>query len=122
MLWVQVPPGPLADFFRCSSDGKSIRPKRGRPLARTQPPELATVPHVSQHTNPLIGFSTTLLKWRSRFKSGNSVAAATCTGAFCVHEGRSGIGPEAQIEEQPVVSRKVAGAIPVRAAEEQLAE
>src|SRR4051794_3682171 len=30
----------------------------------------------SQRTNSLIGFSTTPLMWRSRFKSGNPVAAA----------------------------------------------
>ena len=30
----------LCKFFRCSSHGKSVRLKSGRPLARTQPPEL----------------------------------------------------------------------------------
>src|SRR3954464_2276516 len=40
----------------------------------------------SQRTNSLIGFSTTSLTWRSRFDSGNSVAAATCAGAKRVHD------------------------------------
>src|SRR5262249_60348114 len=34
----------LSLIFRCSSNGKSLALKTRRPLARTQPPELTTVP------------------------------------------------------------------------------
>jgi hypothetical protein len=39
-------PAGVSERFRCSSDGKSVALKARRPLARTQPPELASAPDV----------------------------------------------------------------------------
>src|SRR5262245_56625646 len=76
--------GVSSDFLRCSSDGKSVRLKSGRPLARTQPPEL--VPCPTNAAYKLADWvSTTMVTWRSRFESGNSLLRRLAR-ANCVHD------------------------------------